>query len=677
MLLRSCTALFFASVFPFALFAENPNGLEFFEKRIRPVLVEHCYECHSADAQAKKKLRGGLYLDSKEGLLTGGDSGPAMAPGKPGESLLIKTIRQNGDIKMPPKGKLSASTIDDLEAWIAMGAPDPRLATVAKQRGLSIEEGRKFWSFQPLQAPAIPVLKSSASDNPIDAFIQAKLQEQGLALAAEADPAVLIRRLSFDLIGLPPTPQEIQAFVERAKANPQTAYEELVDRLLASPRFGERWGRHWLDLARFGESLTLRGFVLKDAWRYRDYVIDSFNNDVPYDRFLREQVAGDLLPSQSVEQRRRQLTATTFLALGNTNLEEQDKKQLEMDVVDEQLDVISKAILAQTITCARCHDHKFDPIPTKDYYALAGILKNVRTLSHANVSKWLEMPLPANADIETRLKEHEAKMAAVQKEIDNVKEAVARNKKPADPNKPKIYAVSDLPGIVIDDVDAKKVGVWKSSKFSGAYVGDGYIHDEAKDKGEKTLTFQPTIPQTGKYEVRIAYSAGATRDAKVPVTIFSAEGEKTVYVDQRQAPEIDGLFHSLGQYKFERNSQGFVIISNEGTKGVVIADAVLFIPVEMMTDTVESKPTGKEDASTARLKGLEAKLKKMQSSGPQRDTVMSVQEEAKIADCRIQVRGNVHNQSDLARADFCKWHCMANRQQCPRTKAADASWPIG
>src|SRR6185437_14498877 len=219
-------------------------------------------------------------------------------------------------------------------------------------------------------------------------------------------------------IGLPPTPEQIDAYLKDPAAD---RYEKLVDRLLASPDFGQRWGRHWLDVARFGESLTLRGFILKDAWRYRDYVIGAFNQDRPFDRFMAEQVAGDLLPANSFEDRRRQIVATAFLAIGNNNLEEQDKKQLEMDVVDEQINAISTAFLGQTIGCARCHDHKFDPISTRDYYALAGILHSTQTLEHANVSKWVEQPLPVSAEQDKAISTHEAILAALKKRIQQTK----------------------------------------------------------------------------------------------------------------------------------------------------------------------------------------------------------------------------------------------------------------
>jgi hypothetical protein len=398
--------------------SSDPGAIEFFEKRGRPVLVRHCYACHSTEAQKKRKLRGGLRLDSQDGVRKGGDSGPAVVPGKADDSLLIRSVRYDGDPKMPPAGKLPDAVIADLERWVRMGAPDPRSGPAGAggpRLGTSIEEGRNFWAYRPPHRPAVPAVEDSAwPANDIDRFILARLEREGLRPAGEADRAVLARRLYFDLLGLPPTPEEVDAFA--ADPDP-AACAKLVDRLLASPHFGERWGRHWLDLARYGESLTLRGFVLKEAWRYRDYVIDAFNEDVPFDRFVREQIAGDLLPAETAADRRRQLVATTFLTLGNTNLEQQDKKQLRMDVVDEQLDVIGKAILAQTIACARCHDHKFDPIPTADYYALAGILRNTRTLEHANVSHWLEVPLPADPPEEAVLQKHEAAIAALQTRI--------------------------------------------------------------------------------------------------------------------------------------------------------------------------------------------------------------------------------------------------------------------
>jgi cytochrome c553 len=634
--------------------ADDRAGVEFFEKKIRPVLVQHCYACHSQEAQKKKKLRGGLLLDSKEGWQKGGDSGPVLVPGKAKDSLLLKSLRHETDLRMPPSRKLPDAVVADFAAWINRGAPDPRSGAVVKARGMSVEEGRKFWAYRQPVRPAVPAVKDTAwPRGEIDAFLLARMEPAGLRPAADADRATLIRRVHYDLTGLPPTPEQVEAFVHD---NRPDAYERLVDRLLASPHFGERWGRHWLDVARYAESMTLRGFVFKEAWRYRDHVIDRFNEDAPFDDFIREQIAGDLLPAGNLEQKRRQLTATTFLALANTNLEEQDKKQLVMDVVDEQLDTIGRAFLAQTLGCARCHDHKFDPVPTKDYYALAGILRNTKTLKHANVSQWLEVPLPGDPAAEQATKAHEQAVAALQKQVQTLRTALGKKAKPLNPKRPLVRAVADLPGIVIDDAKAKKVGEWKDSKYSGTYVGAGYIHDGNTGKGEKTVTFQTEVPRTGRYEVRLAYSAGTNRAAKVPVTVFSADGEKTIHIDQRQTPDIDGLFVSLGQYCFERTGQSFVIVANEGTMGHVIADAVVFIPVEDLAAVKEVKgAAGKavgDDA--AKLRRLEQQLKKLTANGPRRQMVMSVQEEARIEDTHVHVRGSVHNLGEKAPRGFLR-----------------------
>jgi len=634
-----------------AAFAAPPDAAanEFFEKKIRPVLMESCYSCHSAEAASKKKLKGGLRLDSKASALTGGDSGPALAPSKPGESLLLKSLKYDGDLKMPPKGKLPDAVIADFEKWIKDGAADPRVEVnqaPPKQVGLSIEAGRKFWSFKPVINPAVPTVKDQQwPANTIDRFILAALEAKGLAPSKEADRATLARRVSYDLTGLPPTPEDVDKFAN--DADPK-AYEKMVDRLLASPAFGERWGRHWLDLARYADSVTLRGFVFKEAWRYRDYAIESFNRDVPFDRFIKEQIAGDLLPAATPADKARQVIATSYLMLGNTNLEEQDKKQLRMDVVDEQLDVISKGLLAQTITCARCHDHKFDPIPTKDYYALAGILRNVKSLENSNVSMWIEVPLPAEPEVEAAVKKHTAELADLQNRIKSLKAKTP----PVNPETSSkgIVAIKDVPGIVVDDTAATKIGDWMESTHSNNYIGTGYVHDKDQGKGEKSITFDPAIPTTGKYEVWLAYSGGTSRSEKVTVTVFSADGEKEVPVNMKLAPPIQGRFVSLGQYRFEKDGQSFVIISNEGTKGHVTADAIAFIPVDQVpVPGVTVKPAaGEKPQAVDALTTLEAQLKALQAKAPKRPMAMSVVEEKTIEDAKVHVRGSVNNQAELA-----------------------------
>ena len=622
--------------------AAEPDGkaLELFERNIRPVLVEHCYGCHSAEAEGRKKLKGGLRLDNREALSRGGDSGPALVPGKPDESLLVEALRYGGDVKMPPKGKLPDAVVRDFEAWIARGAPDPRTGTAAPppRPAINLEAGRAHWAYRPPRESAPPVVKDA--DWPlgaIDRFVLAGLEAQGLRPVGDADRATLARRLYFDLIGLPPTPEEMDAFVTDPAP---TAYEGLVERLLASPHFGERWGRHWLDVARFGESLTLRGFVLKEAWRYRDYVIDAFNADLPYDRFVREQVAGDLLPASGLADRRRQLVATTFLVLGNTNLEDQDKEQLRMDVVDEQIDTIGKAFLAQTIGCARCHDHKFDPIPTRDYYALAGILRNVKTLEHANVSKWIERPMPVGPGEEKALREHDEKVADLEAKI---KQERARSPGAGGG----VLAVKDVPGVVVDDAQARKVGEWTESRSITPYIGAGYVHDGNTGKGEKSLTFQPDLTQAGEYDVRLAYTAASNRAPAVSVTVMSADGEKTITIDMRKAPPIDGRYVALGRYRFETNGQGYVLISNEGTTGHVIADAVVFLPADRAPAPVAS-------SAGDRIRTWEDELKRFRARAPKRELFMTVVEESAISDARVHVRGSVHNLGETAPRGFLR-----------------------
>ena len=374
--------------------------LDFFEKKIRPVLVERCYECHSA---AAKKNKGGLTLDTRDGVLKGGDAGSVVAPGDPEKSKLIEAVRyKNRDLQMPPKSPLSSEQVRDLEQWVKLGAPDPRTEAVAQtggKRALTVEEGRQFWAFQPLANPSVPKVgnRQSAIGNPIDAFINAKLGEKKLAAAPAADKRTLIRRATFDLTGLPPAPEEVDAFL--ADKSPD-AFAKVVDRLLASSAYGERWGRHWLDVARYADSNGLdENVAFGNAWRYRDYVVNSFNADKPYNRFVQEQIAGDLLPAEGTPQRHEQLTALGFLSIGPKLLAEPDKVKLEMDLIDEQIETLGRAFLGMTFGCARCHDHKFDPVPTADYYALAAIFKSTRTMDDLKtIAKWHEPEVATPAE---------------------------------------------------------------------------------------------------------------------------------------------------------------------------------------------------------------------------------------------------------------------------------------
>jgi cytochrome c553 len=353
--------------------APRDEKVEFFEKKVRPILANHCAGCHSADTNAK----GGLRVDDRNGLLAGGNNGPAVVPGEPARSQLLQRVTHKDEKRrMPQEGQpLTAEQVADLTTWIKAGAawPAPRVpASLGKPKPAYERLKREHWAWQPLTDPKVPTVRDAAwPHDDIDRFLLARLEAARLAPVADADRVTLIRRLTFDLTGLPPTPAETDAFLSDRSAD---AYAKVVDRLLASPQFGERWGRHWLDVARYGESTgPSRNIPYPHAWKYRDYVIDAVNADVPFDRFIQEQIAGDLLPSSSRAEKDRLLTATGFLALGVKDVNQRFKVRFVMDNVDEQIDAVTRSVLALTVSCARCHDHKFDPIPTTDYYALAGI----------------------------------------------------------------------------------------------------------------------------------------------------------------------------------------------------------------------------------------------------------------------------------------------------------------
>jgi hypothetical protein len=347
----------------------TPARLQFFETRIRPVLADNCYKCHS---QQSARVKGGLLLDTREGLLQGGEHGPAIVPGDAGKSLLIKAISYtDADLQMPPKQKLSDAQIADLTTWVNSGAPAPAPAVAATGITKAADAGKSHWAWQPLTKPGVPEVKDTAwPKTPVDNFILAKLEEKGLTPNPPADKNTLIRRASFDLTGLPPTPEEVENFL---KDESPDAFAKVVDRLLASPRYGERWGRHWLDVARYSDT---KGQIKRNredeaypfAWTYRDYVIRSFNEDKPYNLFITEQIAADKLPTSA--RNPTNLCALGFLTVGDRFM------GMPNDIINDRIDVVTKGFLGLTVTCARCHDHKFDPIPTKDYYALFGVFSS-------------------------------------------------------------------------------------------------------------------------------------------------------------------------------------------------------------------------------------------------------------------------------------------------------------
>jgi Protein of unknown function (DUF1553)/Protein of unknown function (DUF1549)/Planctomycete cytochrome C len=361
-------------------------GVEFFETKIRPVLADKCYRCHSAESE---KIKAHLYLDSRDGMLSGGDSGPAMVPGEPDKSRIIEALRwRNEDMQMPPKEQLPEAVVQDFAVWVKMGAPDPRPAKVAAKTNAraAIDAATKtHWAYQPLTAGSVPTVAHAALvHTPIDALVWAKLEPVGLQLAPPADRRTLLRRATVDLTGLPPSAEEVEAFLADHGAD---AFAKVVDRLLASPHYGERWGRYWLDVARYADT---KGYVFEEdrhypfAFTYRDWVVGAINDDLPYDKFLIEQIAADQLP---LGDDKRPLAALGFLTLGRRFLNQAP------DIIDDRIDVVCRGTMALTVGCARCHDHKFDAIPTKDYYSLYGVFdsshepKELPLLGHQEASE--------------------------------------------------------------------------------------------------------------------------------------------------------------------------------------------------------------------------------------------------------------------------------------------------
>ncbi len=427
-------------VLSFARAAETPlkaDDLQFFETRIRPLLSENCYECHS---HAAKKIKAGLVLDSRDGVLHGGSSGAAIVPGKPDDSLLIQAIRYtDADLKMPPDdhgGKLSDQQIAALTEWVRRGAPDPRVAAAVADGGYGATS-KDHWSFKPVRNPAVPAATAHAdwAQSPVDQFILKDLDSAGLAPSPRADKRTLIRRVTFDLTGLPPTETEVQRFV--ADDSPD-AFAKVVDRLLASPHYGERWARYWMDVARYSDT---KGDAPKrddprfpDAWTYRDYLIEAFNTDKPFNQFIVEQLAADRLveaaktkahlAGQPDPNDQHILAALGFLRLGNQH----DGRR--NDIIDDRIDVTSKAFLGLTVSCARCHDHKFDPIPTKDYYSLYGVFANTDEPKSIFSEPTLFTKLPLTPDLQdymAKAKELTAKSAELQQQFIEFRRSKARS----------------------------------------------------------------------------------------------------------------------------------------------------------------------------------------------------------------------------------------------------------
>ena len=387
----------------------NPSELAFFNSKVLPLFEEHCFECHSHQS---KKAKGGLVLDSRAGWEVGGDSGPAVQPGDANASLLMQAVLY-GDLEMPPSGRLPSESIELLRRWIDAGAIDPRGGgAVAARKDIDLEQGKKHWAFQPLNRPNPGVFEGEVDGawplEAIDRFILRRLEEAGVSPNDDADPFTWLRRVFLDLSGLPPSPADIRAFALNSSA---LAREQVVDRLLASRAFGERWSRHWLDLVGYADQIgTSNNVFAQHAWRYRDYVIDAFNHDKPFDQFIREQVAGDQIQYTSANDRAASITATGFLVLGDIEIVEADKAKLLVDIVDQQLNKVGKAFLGLTLECARCHDHKFDPISQRDYFAMAGFFHSTSSIFKTKRGVWSDVNV---SDLPETVEEKEQRLRAV------------------------------------------------------------------------------------------------------------------------------------------------------------------------------------------------------------------------------------------------------------------------
>ena len=432
-----------------------PAEIEFFEKKVRPILVARCYECHSANKQPPE---GNLLLDRREGVLQGGDTGPAAAPGDPEKSPLVKGIRYNdAELQMPPTGKLPAAEIEVLIEWVRRGLPYPKSeAGAIARRTIDIAEGRKHWAFQPVRLQPLPAADDRWSAERIDAFVLGGLQEHSLSHSPPADAQTLIRRAKFDLVGLPPTPDEVETFA--ADAAPD-AYERLIDRYLASPHYGERWGRHWLDLARYCDVPESWREGEAQAWLYRDWVIAAFNRDLPYDDFVRQQLAADLLPGA---------IPADNAALGYLGLSPTYWKELKLDHIvikqvvaeewEERIEAIGATFLGLTIACARCHDHKFDPITTQDYYALAGVLASSKLEDRPIIAAELSAPA---TEARKKVKELQVvldKLTGVKEPTDEIKQQIETIRAQIDEQRktpnfdlPAAFAVSEATLVVLPD----------------------------------------------------------------------------------------------------------------------------------------------------------------------------------------------------------------------------------
>lgn len=588
---------------------------EFFEKKIRPLLDRHCYECHAGEERA-----GGLLLDSSTAIRQGGDSGAAIIAGDLDKSLVIQAVRYTDpEFSMPPSGKMSASEIADLESWVLDGAYDPRdsEAQLAKNLssgpGMSIEDGRSFWSLRKIEAPVVPNIDSPWVKTPIDAFVLETLQANHLEPAAIADRKDLIRRLKYDLLGLPPTVEETEDFVNDTRKD---AYRRLVDQYLSSEQYGVRWGRHWLDVARYADSNGLdENLAFGNAWQYRDWVVNSFNSDKPYGDFVVEQIAGDLLPDAD----RSAITATGFLVLGAKVLAEPDREKLEMDTIDEQLDTTGKVFLGMTFGCVRCHDHKFDPITQADYYGLAAIFKSTQTFGDTNtgaIKHWNEHVFATAEDLES-MKEVEDRIAALKKSATDF-----RNRAYGDlRQKVRSQAVDYLVAATSVELDMSLNDVEEIAAAKG-------LHPRVLHHCRKHLQFHPNDPVFAPW-----HALSGDKHAEQVEALYRERFRKAVDFDPK-APKKDSEVELADGDDFDVGLYHSALMDNSG---------FLAVP---------PKPDFAFDASTYQEYGrLMEEARLYESAAPDVDSVMSVKDGEIVPELAIHIRGNHRNLGPAVKTD--------------------------
>ena len=576
-----------------------------FERTIRPILVAKCIECHGP-----RNAQSNLRLDTADG------AAKAVVAGDPVASPLIRAIRYEGPHKMPPSGPLPADQVRAITAWVAQGAHWPKSAAVPSNQ--------PHWAFQRVLKPKVPTIPGSKS--PIDAFVRQRLAKVGLVAAPSADRRTLIRRASFDLTGLPPAPDDVDRFL--ADRSPD-AWEKVVDRLLGSPAFGERWGRHWLDVARYADSNGLdENLAHGNAWRYRDWVVRAHNQDVPYDRFVQFQVAGELVPTRNDDERADAITATGFLTLGPKVLAEQDKPKLVMDIVDEQIDVLSKSVLGVTIACARCHDHKFDPISTKDYYALAGIFKSTKSMANLDfVSRWNERPLEGAGFGGAREKYDRETLAPLRAAVDAARKAVS------------------------DSAAAGGLFVEATAYVSGNLGKDNYGKGSVNSNGTPSkAVWEIDVPVAGHYRLKARYAAEESRPTRLRVngaTVSeNAASEPTGgwQLDHQRWTDVGAVVLSPGKVRIELHRDGAI---PHFSRFLLLADGA-------------TSPIAADEA----LQKAETALRKAEAERPKAPTVMAV-EEGKPEDVRVHVRGDTQTLGDVAPRGFPSALCNGKFQPLP------------